>query len=882
MTCPNCNEWEIGLEDRYCSACKHRLIRLGISEHTFEVFRGSSTTQIPIIFSNNGDNPVHVELFEEGGSNSTPGGLTIQDPTFDIAVGEQKEISLAIDSEKFPSEGRIELPIVIKCNDPECEQHYLTVIIEDPPEPVIDSSDVDFGIIETNIIHRHSITIFNKGGGRLRLKNSIYPEDSLFHVSLPQDPTAVTGGSIKVEIVAEISPDYKGFIEEEIKLKFERIDEETVLKVTAEVVNPPELMMSQDVLDLREIPRGRSRDFKVFLKNCGNSQLVINKIDFCEEKKFLEIISDLPLIIEEEEEESISFFVNTTQLTCDNYDTKIQIHSNCHKTPQREVALKFNVIELQKYNGFIGIDFGTTNSCIAVMGGDGQPKILDIDGSTLIPSMVFFKKRPRVSVIGKEAEENAVVYPERVCRSIKRVMGRRKLIKIGGQEYLPHQIAGIVIKKLIDKAEDELNKHPTLAIVTVPANFYDTQIRATIEACQEAGLEIVQNMILDEPSAAAIYYLMLWSLQGLIESLDEYFLVYDFGGGTLDVSLLKVVLDQSEKGCSIQIDVKAVRGDNRLGGDDFDDLLIKRFAETIKEEYASFNTEILDKSDTEILKEYGDQAPEILTQKQKFKESAERMKINLSEFDTHELTLDYFLDNKLNRMVDEQDRYLEFKISMTREEFEALIRGKIERSLELIDQCCDIEKISREQIDCVLMTGRTCLIPLIRKLVEDHCPQSKIECGDPKICVAMGAAILGNLSVMPGLQLGFGQKGRLIPYHYGLVEAFLSPKYPRMQRFAKIIEAGTPYPTSLERVYENVSGDLVLKVVQNMGNDDRMFIRKEEGEEIIPNPDIRNLGSYRIKKTGEKCIVEFKVDDNRKLSVYANEELVPVQYEEDE
>ncbi len=294
-----------------------------------------------------------------------------------------------------------------------------------------------------------------------------------------------------------------------------------------------------------------------------------------------------------QDDRKLTLKINTENCIAGSNSYSMIFYSNDTLKKELEFVYKLVVFDdLEEMDEYIGIDFGTTNSCVAYISEEDntvKPKLIKFDDKELMPSILFFEGHDNNLeniLIGEKARRTIRINPECSVRSVKRVLGTKSNRTFFGETYTPTKLATIIIKKVVEHTEDELIrkniiKRPKKAILTVPASFFDTQIRAILEASTDAGLNKaeIQNeensIIIDEPSAAAIYYIYkkYVELQNTPES--EIILVYDFGGGTLDVSVIEIQIE----GRQIGIIVRSTKGNNQLGGDDIDRMIMHYLAD---------------------------------------------------------------------------------------------------------------------------------------------------------------------------------------------------------------------------------------------------------------------------------------------------------------
>ncbi|MBM7581813.1 molecular chaperone DnaK [Caldicoprobacter guelmensis] len=393
----------------------------------------------------------------------------------------------------------------------------------------------------------------------------------------------------------------------------------------------------------------------------------------------------------------------------------------------------------------IGIDLGTTNSCVAVMEG-GQPVVIpNAEGGRVTPSVVAFTKTGE-RLVGQVAKRQAITNPERTVISIKRHMGTNYRVKIDDKEYSPEEISAMILMKLKQDAEAYLGEKITQAVITVPAYFNDSQRQATKNAGRIAGLEVLR--IINEPTAAALAY-------GLDKEGNQKILVYDLGGGTFDVSILEI-------GDGV-FEVLATSGNNRLGGDDFDQRIIDYIAD-------------------EFMKEHGIDLRKDKMALQRLKEAAEKAKIELSSTLSTNINLPFITaDASGPKHID---------MTLTRAKFEELTADLVEMTMGPLRQALKDAGLTPDDIDKVILVGGSTRIPAVQEAVRRATGKEPYKGINPDECVAIGAAIQAAvlagevkdvllLDVTP-LSLGIETLGGV---------------------FTKIIERNTTIPTRKSQIF---------------------------------------------------------------------------------
>ncbi|MGN0537334.1 MAG: molecular chaperone DnaK [Acutalibacteraceae bacterium] len=457
----------------------------------------------------------------------------------------------------------------------------------------------------------------------------------------------------------------------------------------------------------------------------------------------------------------------------------------------------------------IGIDLGTTNSCVAVIEGGEPVVIANAEGARTTPSVVAFAKNGE-RMVGQVAKRQAITNPERTISSIKREMGTAHKVTIDGKSYTPQEISAMILQKLKADAEAYLGETVSQAVITVPAYFTDAQRQATKDAGKIAGLDV--KRIINEPTAAALSY-------GIDKETDQKVMVYDLGGGTFDVSII-------EMGDGVQ-EVLATAGNNRLGGDDFDQRIMDWLIQSFKSENG------IDLSGDKMAM-------------QRLKEAAEKAKIELSGVTTTAINLPFITADATG------PKHLD--LTLTRAKFNELTSDLVEKTMGPVRQALSDSGLSIGEIDKVLMVGGSSRIPAVQDAVKGLIGKEPFKGINPDECVAIGAAlqagVLGGdvqglllLDVTP-LSLGVETQGGIM---------------------TKIIERNTTIPTKKSQIFSTAT-DNQTQVEVNVLQGEREFAR-----------DNKQLGLFKLDGIAPamrgvpQIEVSFDIDANGIVNVSAKD-----------
>ena len=458
----------------------------------------------------------------------------------------------------------------------------------------------------------------------------------------------------------------------------------------------------------------------------------------------------------------------------------------------------------------IGIDLGTTNSCVAVMEGGNAVVIPNAEGARTTPSVVGFSKNGE-RLVGQTAKRQAIANPERTISSIKRHMGSDYKVDIDGKKYTPQEISAMILQKLKTDAEAYLGQPVTEAVITVPAYFTDSQRQATKDAGQIAGLTV--KRIINEPTAAALSY-------GIDKEDDQRVMVYDLGGGTFDVSIIVM-------GVGVQ-QVLATAGNNRLGGDDFDQRIINWMVEEFKK------TEGIDLSNDKMAV-------------QRLKDAAEKAKIELSSTTTTNINIPFITADATGA------KHLDMNLTVAK--FNELTKDLVDATMGPVQQALSDSGLSPSDLNKILMVGGSSRIPAVQEAVRQKLGKEPFKGINPDECVALGAAYQGGV-------LGGDVKD-------GLLLLDVTPLSLGLETMGgvctKIIERNTTIPTKKSQIFSTAAD-----------NQSAVDIVVLQGEREFAK-DNKQLGTFRLDGIAPaprgvpQIEVTFDIDQNGIVHVTAKD-----------
>lgn len=933
VECRFCHQWESAADDAYCGFCGRLLLSLEVQPESI-VLISILAPRRDLTFRNLSPQPVQVVIVPR----SAPGfQALVFEPAgaFDIPPGQDVQVRVSLDDAQIPADFQERtLDYVCLVDNDRRKQFPLTISVRSGPRPKLLTTALLFGEVQEGTAVERSLEIANSGGTPLNIREIRAEGSSRLRLKEEIAQTILKPGQrLSVPVVWDST---RGEPDEDadpagVRVLFGNHPDSLFVPARAKSfqylldVRPASVVLSQ-VLAKQE------RSIRIEIENRGTANLEIAGIE--SDQPWLEVVSrarSFTLLCAEAAGQRLGESSPTTFARV--YDFKIvcrpaSLRAGKHQgritvrpvgQEPKSLGVEIDVIHPTPYPDYIGIDFGTTNSVVAVFNqATYEIELVEDDGlprSPLIPSVLVFDDADTYK-IGQAAKNEIGIASDRLVRSIKRIMGYDHEREFFGRKFSPEDLASLIIRKLVQLTERKLQAATgsyydvRKAIITVPANFFDLQIRGVLAACAAAGLDTEEDkvrqaaqamleslgqsvnagVILDEPSAAVLFYIYHLTQSGsssdITQGIDREgglkLLVFDYGGGTLDVSVANVVrLESREAGLKILANM----GDNTIGGDSIDVILMKELLGRCREGLQGFDFDV-----SLIAENFKDLASrkekeawsvevwrEILRVRSSWKDLAEAAKIRLSTEEQVEIEI---RPDLIVRLTDGKvvSAPRSVKLKVPRSLLQDVLQAVLDKCRRLVDSALDLAGLSRDQVDYILHTGRQSLLPLIRQCVQEMFPslppdRDLLELEHLKVCVAKGAALYGWMRdklVAPEARIHLLSEGRRLPHSYG-VEKFANLLQPELD---EVIPRGEAYPTAREKEYGPemipASGYLNLKFYQNTGT------RKA----IVRNPQVSLIGQISINTLADGvpgCKVSFVIDANRKLDVFADGQAAAIQ-----
>jgi len=923
--CRFCHQWESADGDTYCSFCGSLLLLLDVTPDSHVLI--STLAPAKVLTLRNGSNhAMQVTIVANGGA-ANPAVSFSPAPAVTVPANGEVQVTAAVNGSLLSPGFHRTLEYAFVVDGEERKRRPFRLEIRSGPMPKLLTPSIDFDDVQEGESARRSIELTNAGSVPLRIRRVMAGGSP--HLCIERDFAEHLlryGETLSIPVVWNAAREENaGDVQDGGTIHIEFVNHPDALDVPVAArtfryrldVKPPSVRFANAVA---------KRDYAATLRieNRGTTDVEIVSIE--SDQPWLDIVTRAAtftllcgdsasrvLLSPTTFARSFEFKLLCRRRTLGEGKHRATVTIRPHGQPPIAVPVEITIVKPKEYHDYIGIDFGTTNSVVAVMS-NGRRNIElvsdEVTGKELIPSVLVFDD-PDTYKIGEAARREADVAPDRTVRSIKRVMGYESDRTFFDRSYSAAELASKIIARLVQLAEQKLHTESTnaaqydigRAIITVPANFYDLQIRDVLEACREAGLDTEEErarrvekahrdegdlvnagIILDEPSAAVLYYIDFLRHTRDADEITEAIarergltlLVFDYGGGTLDVSVARVT---KLGGGGTGLSILANMGDNTIGGDHIDVMLMKVLLRRCVDELPlpkfEFDTTLITANfrDLERRREREEWSRDIWQQilrvRAQWKDLSEQTKIDIAHGGTAPIAVRADL---IVRVVNGAIQFAPASVSippLPSAAFDDLLQSVLAKSTELIGSSLALAGIVAGDVDYILHTGRQSLLPQIRRCVRAVFPtlgddRDLLEEEHLKICVAKGAALYGAMRdrlVERDARIVFLSTGRKLPHSYG-VEKFTNPIEPE---FDEVIPRGESYPVERTKVYPPEmlppGGYLNLKFYQNTG------VKKA----IAGNPNVSLIGQISFDTAGHSgCDVTFSIGANRTLEVFAN------------
>jgi molecular chaperone DnaK len=880
VPCAHCGRWRARREDAFCSKCGEPLTILHApGEVVFEPF-GAHRVGALVELKNAGQNPLRMNFrIPADGQLERRFALHTEEAILD--GGHAEHLQVVFDARGLDLSTRYQTLLEIASNESGYAKRQVQLVIERLPIPRIVAEESYSFVL--GVENQLEFRLANDGGGTLVLSKvylaqaeSAGVREFASELELPE-PVRVRGGDS--ENVLAILPALDlppGRYSQTMTCEFEHLPAMTI-DVTVNVVRPARLAVQPPDLDFGVVSTRRSRRLPLTLVNSGGEELIVESITSSVE--WMQFLIQTPVQIGAGGTQVFDVQVQGSLEIDGTHSGEITIHSNSYQSPIQAVPFLVKFVNPMDYEEYIGIDFGTTASCIAVLDKYDQPFALTLDtvepgsqaDARIMPSVLFFQEDGTV-LAGREALNEAAIRPNNAVTSIKRVLGRKHKEKLAGREFDATELTSKIIEQLILRTEDGLfqlgeYKTPRRAVVTVPVEFFDNQRRALLEACELAGLEThalsKQGIVIDEAHAAALYYLSK-KVQLTVEDKPERILIFDFGGGTLDCALIEI----ENAGDKVLFKTLAPGGDPRLGGEDIDWALVGLMADKAKQEYPDFDINCLgDEQKFDHNYRIPSLAEAAYRTRARFKRQAEVAKISLVSAPAIELSVQPLLRTgatPLEPFMMNGQGWARFDVTLMKEDLETVLEPFLRRAVNAVETLCQRAGIAPEDVHTILHVGRTSLLPLVRERINSLLPNAEDHSNliEPKLCVALGAAFWGYIKDQPNANIEFvGGANRTI-HDIGYIDTPVSSGNLR-QVFVPVFPAQTEFPCEKVIEFSRAKEWLNLQLAENRG----------KNLVVEGTTEIKKIGKVRIDVRGVSeptLAVRFAIDENRVLEITAN------------
>jgi molecular chaperone DnaK (HSP70) len=867
----NCAAYIFRREDRYCGLCGAPLPRLKVA------FEG----QVDVLPNATGKVPLKTRVWNMGKSDLR---LTLEESSDPPGVKVLGEREFLLNREADPTEVRFEVDVAVlrprrvltlpyESDDPLQPRGEFRVCVAEPGTLELEVDTVRLGRMPAGAGNKipFEVSVRNIGGTRVQVTVAQQGTDASLKVALAEGREAWVSGyetsSLRFVVWSEAAP---GRRDEPIRLQLDHVAEGTqrwlTVRLEAEVFRPPLPPLPQiPVVDFGVVVPGEHVTWTGAIKNGGSEPFKITAIEPLQEE--VRVLTRCPLEVPSGVQGATLelFFCASEgdprwQPEERAVNGAVRLYTDIPGSAPAYARWQAGVFAPQEEElGILAADFGTVNSCVGYYN-QGVLSLLDEKGPSkgIIPSLIGFPDRD-LCVVGERAQEMLTVDPENVVGSIKRflVQGDRKF---HGRSYSPVELASLVIKQLLLRATKSLHAHPKRIALCVPANFWGPLRKAMIEACQRAW--DVMPEVIDEPTAAALYYVHQ-NVTKFGEEKAWYFLVFDFGGGTLDVSVVKL---EAGAGGPRKVGSVIARGNNRFGGIDIDLRVLRAMANEAHRVNPEFNLRPIECYHDDFENETAPAFKDTLRRARlAWNSESERAKVDLSSRDKTKFEISNIHDREAMPLG-------EFAHDLDRAQFEGkIMRGLVKDAQELVLSTIDACGLDAAEIDVLLLAGQSSKIPCIRKAVKDLFPRAECPSAESfplKPSVALGAAFAMDVLQSAGASLDIHHLERT-SYRYGV----LLTRPWGYDEFLEVIPLEHPFAKGVAPVTVKLgtSGDTYLKIAQHAGKYDRIVERNRQG--------LVCLGTVRVSRgepPREKVQLSLRFTEDGALEVTIDGKTMPL------
>ena len=881
LLCPECNEWQIMPDEKYCSNCGEKVISFELYLQEKIIYTDIKDEENLILtIKNTGFQEITIKKIDslaswisiEGGKDVKISPTTEHNVTVNLRLQEVRKGS----AHKDVTVGKIKVEAD--------EIKEIDIEIFTKPEFILIPKFFMLQVKKSGDISKELKISLKLKRGALNIEEIASDQEWLSAINFDKKNHWLKKGDSIPPITANVNlqaldQPQKGKLKFKLKgiedwLEFEEFE------VSREIL--PELsIISENTLAIRE---GKKREYSLQVKNNGGGELHLKDIKINEGVDWFRQKTNLPLQLQENEAKKIDFSVDAANLKVDNtYDVILTIHSNCCLLPIKEFRLSITIEKMESYEYCVAIDFGTTNSCCAYY--DEEKKEialipLDIafkEDPYLLPSLIIYKGIDGKYVdydVGHDAETVRLgKYSANFVESIKRKLGQeeKRPFKLDNRVELlaPWQIARDIIRYMLDKVEEHLDdKKIENCVICHPGRFSAIQINDLRKILKDIGIE--ECLLIDEASAAAMEYIHQRHKDKNGTSDNYTLVVFDFGGGTTDITLVRVAVEGETDKKYIKIETLDVDGERKLGGDDVTqfiiDLIVEKYIAKLPKESDLGNGpfsipyvkkgEVFESSNNEDMDKARRGNKESLN-------SAEVIKIRLTEGDIADYTFQFSVK------VEGRDKMAwgpSLPIEVTREELNAKIHNPIRKAIDKIRNMVDEAELKRP--DVIVLAGRSSKMPLVEELMKKEFGESEIiYAKELKECVAKGACQYGITQIFSGgVSFQIGDFANKTHSRFGIETL---DEYNQL-RFREIIGKRLKIPEqSMGRINERLKRKTVIPVVEHLGIDNALSSEEIETVDVytakfppeITDEDLRN-GSIEMRMDKDESIkVIAKVKD---------------------